>query len=218
MIDIGTLRAAGLTDHEIVRVVEAERISADNADKEKKAARREKNRIYQQNHRSRQQCQHVSALISDVSADTPPPPSPQVPLREISNPSSPPSSASPPSLRSGLRTRGSRLPADWLPSESDLAFAEPLLGPRVREEAAKFRDYWSARADAGAVKLDWPATWRNWCRKAANDHPARAGPIRKPTLVEVADDLLLKMRAFDEPAPRIRDGTSEGIIRRLPSK
>lgn len=213
MIDIGTLRAAGLTDQQIVMVIEADQKAEQEAIEEK----REKNRIRVRNQRSRARCAEHVEHNEAQRAQTPPPPSPQVPLRDISNPSSPPSSASPPSLRSG-RARGSRLPADWLPSESDLAFAEPLLGPRIREEAAKFRDYWSARADAGAVKLDWPATWRNWCRRAANDHPARAGPIRKPTLVEVADDLLLKMRAFDEPAPRIRDGTSEGIIRRLPSK
>lgn len=28
-----------------------------------------------------------------------------------------------------------------------------------------FRDYWKSKAGAGATKLDWLATWRNWCRK-----------------------------------------------------
>lgn len=30
-----------------------------------------------------------------------------------------------------------------------------------------FCDYWAARAGAGGTKLDWPATWRRWCREAA---------------------------------------------------
>lgn len=30
-----------------------------------------------------------------------------------------------------------------------------------------FCDYWLAKTGAGATKRDWPATWRNWCRKAA---------------------------------------------------
>lgn len=210
MIDISILRAmseSGASQETILAAIEADQ----KLELEKLAAKREKNRIRVRNQRSRAR----SAAHTEAQSGTPLAPSSSSPPHPPNNYTPDP----PPSLRSGLRTRGSRLPADWLPSESDLAFAEPLLGPRVREEDAKFRDYWAARADAGAVKLDWSATWRNWCRKAANDHPARAGPaFRKPTLVEVADDLLAKMRAFDEPAPRIRDGASEGIIRRLPSK
>jgi hypothetical protein len=36
----------------------------------------------------------------------------------------------------------------------------------VREEADKFRDHWHAKAGQGATKLDWEATWRNWCRNS----------------------------------------------------
>lgn len=41
---------------------------------------------------------------------------------------------------------------------------------------AGFCDYWLAKTGAGATKRDWPATWRNWCRKAA-EHDARSDYI-----------------------------------------
>jgi len=30
-----------------------------------------------------------------------------------------------------------------------------------------FRDYWKAAAGSKAVKVDWNATWRMWCRREA---------------------------------------------------
>lgn len=51
MIDVATLRAAGLTDAQILRVVEADQA----VEREKLATRKEANRIYQQKHRARQQ-------------------------------------------------------------------------------------------------------------------------------------------------------------------
>ena len=36
----------------------------------------------------------------------------------------------------------------------------------VRVEAEKFRDFWCSKAGREAAKLDWQATWRNWCRNA----------------------------------------------------
>ncbi|MFQ5622425.1 MAG: hypothetical protein ACE5FS_03415 [Paracoccaceae bacterium] len=46
----------------------------------------------------------------------------------------------------------------------------------TEREAEKFTDYWLARAGAGGVKLNWEATWRNWCRTAAE----RLGMNGKP--------------------------------------
>jgi len=66
--------------------------------------------------------------------------------------------------------RGSRLDAGWeLPkSWGDWALAEfPDWTPdTARLEAAKFADYWHAKAGKDGAKLDWLATWRNWCRNA----------------------------------------------------
>jgi len=71
---------------------------------------------------------------------------------------------------SGRRTsrerdkKGTRLPTDWAPS-TDLvgyATAQGFTVERARLEAEKFKNYWSAKSGAGAVKRDWDATWRNW--------------------------------------------------------
>lgn len=62
--------------------------------------------------------------------------------------------------------RGTRLPADWKPSLEAAKFARDL-GIDVTATADTFRDYWISRAGAGGVKLDWLATWRNWCRTTA---------------------------------------------------
>jgi hypothetical protein len=62
--------------------------------------------------------------------------------------------------------RGTRLPSDWKPSLEAAKFARDL-GLDVGAVADTFRDYWISRAGAGGVKLDWLATWRNWCRTTA---------------------------------------------------
>jgi biotin operon repressor len=61
------------------------------------------------------------------------------------------------------RTRGTRLPKDWRPDAECREFAVGLgLDPdRVAE---RFGDHWIAVPGSKAIKLDWPATWRNWCR------------------------------------------------------
>lgn len=60
-----------------------------------------------------------------------------------------------------------RLPTDFqLTAERKLvAEAEKLPAERTFE---KFRDYWSSASGAKARKLDWDATWRNWCRTEAD--------------------------------------------------
>jgi len=59
--------------------------------------------------------------------------------------------------------RGSRLPADWQPGSDGIALCiERRLN--LTETLARFRDYWCAKAGKDANKLDWDATWRNWCR------------------------------------------------------
>lgn len=74
------------------------------------------------------------------------------------------------------RSRGSRLPADWtLTDEYRKAAAEVRQDwptGHVETVAASFRDYWHAQPGAKGVKLDWLATWRNWCR---NDRGRPAG-------------------------------------------
>jgi hypothetical protein len=57
---------------------------------------------------------------------------------------------------------GTRIPPDWAP---DIAYAKSkgMHDNEIDREAEKFRNYWSARAGAGGVKLDWARTWFTWC-------------------------------------------------------
>ncbi len=71
--------------------------------------------------------------------------------------------------------RGTRLPSDWKPTLEAAKFARDL-GLDVQAVADQFRDYWIARAGAGGVKLDWLATWRNWCRETAVRNANRPKP------------------------------------------
>ena len=66
-------------------------------------------------------------------------------------------------------SRGTRIASDWAPSEADrlIAKQEGLSDSEISREALRFRDFWTGKAGAGGVKLDWAATWRNWVRTTA---------------------------------------------------
>lgn len=71
--------------------------------------------------------------------------------------------------------RGSRLPKDWTPDAEQLAWARAERpSVNLATEAAKFRDYWIAKAGQQGVKLDWPATFRNWIRSVREEPPSAA--------------------------------------------
>jgi hypothetical protein len=61
-------------------------------------------------------------------------------------------------------SRGTRLPADWQPSERCITYAldRGMSHERVSIEIEKFLNYWTAKSGARATKRDWNATWRNW--------------------------------------------------------
>ncbi len=76
------------------------------------------------------------------------------------------------------RARGSRLPQDLVLGDELRRFAiEQQINPDI--EFAKFRDYWYAVPGQKGVKLDWPATWRNWCRNAKKN-PADVARVTAP--------------------------------------
>jgi uncharacterized protein YdaU (DUF1376 family) len=63
------------------------------------------------------------------------------------------------------RSRGSRLPPEWKPSEILEAWAtkeRPDLD--IPQTVAKFKDHWTAAPGSKGVKSDWEATFRNWVR------------------------------------------------------
>lgn len=77
----------------------------------------------------------------------------------------PPSAGSQPPKKVKNTARGARLALNGLPPEWGAWTRQerPDINPEsVFEE---FRDYWQAIAGSKGVKLDWFATWRNWCRR-----------------------------------------------------
>ena len=98
--------------------------------------------------------------------------------------------------------RGTRLPPDFeIPQEwkdearrvREVAGLPPI---NLDAEAASFVDFWHSKAGKDGCKLDWRATWRNWCRNARGNkiaaQPAVNGlspeinELRAKTLAELA--------------------------------
>lgn len=77
---------------------------------------------------------------------------------------------------------GSRLPDGWEPDDAGWAYAAQTLGPDIapQNELDRFRDYWRAVPGAKGRKLDWPATWRNWCRTTAERLPTPRKAHERP--------------------------------------
>ncbi len=101
---------------------------------------------------------------------------------------------------------GTRLPADWvLPNDwREWAKAErpDLL---ILSVADQFKDFWISKTGAGATKLDWQATWRNWVRnqKAPRLNPADVIRTTVPSTVN-RDPMLEQLdasRAASKPPP-----------------
>jgi hypothetical protein len=84
---------------------------------------------------------------------------------------------------SSKEIRGSRLKADWQPTDQDRnsVLEMGFNWEEIDHETNKFRDYWISKAGAGGVKRDWSATWRNWCRNVIERRGGKAGkpnPVR----------------------------------------
>lgn len=115
-------------------------------------------------------------------------------------------------LSSVSQKRGSRLPADF---KADLCEAVRLgLSEQdAHREADKFRDYWNSQPGQRGVKLDWVATWRNWCRSAVErKQPNRNEPPPKPR--NIGDAIREEARRHgvlrDEPDSENRGFYGEG--------
>jgi hypothetical protein len=76
--------------------------------------------------------------------------------------------------------RATRIPDDFAPTPEMIAWARRETPQVGTVETARFVDYWRAKPGAAGRKLDWPATWRNWMRRAQDDLAhrglARASP------------------------------------------
>ena len=73
--------------------------------------------------------------------------------------------------------RATRLPQGWMPPAEDIdAMKARFPNVDLKTEHEKFCNYWHAKSGQQATKLDWPATWRNWIIKAADEaQPRRNG-------------------------------------------
>jgi hypothetical protein len=191
---------AGCTVEQLVAVVQAD----EEANRERLATRREKNRIYQRNHRARQQSQHLHA---DVSADT------LFPLDGSSpEPLSPKTSISP---TSSLRSEDARAREEFhdnfwprYPNKVGKADAERSFA-KARRQASLAAIL--AGLDRYVAKTDdrpWcnPATWLNQARWT--DQPAEVPRQARAPPFLTSDAMLATLkRHLDDDDDENRDGT-----------
>lgn len=80
--------------------------------------------------------------------------------------------------------RGTRLADEWTLPDDWRAWARVTFphttDAMVTDQADRFRDYWHAKPGQGGCKLDWQATWRNWCRTGLATAPVRAAATVAP--------------------------------------
>lgn len=121
------------------------------------------------------------AMLGGIAKPPPPSSSPPYPPNNYPHPHTPqtlkrlaptmhrasddaPDTTSPCLIVENANVRGTRLPVDWRPSAADREFAY-ACGLDPPEVADQFADHWHAEAGTRALKRDWSATWRNWCRR-----------------------------------------------------
>ena len=152
----------GCTPQQILAAVEAHQ-----AEFEKKLAEKREKDATRQRRKRHAESRDVCVTPRDVSQkeNTPTPPKEKQTKSPKENP-----------LSRGQKKRGYRLPSDWQPDAEDRAYAasKDLTENEIDREAEKFRNYWHSKAGAGATKLDWRKTWKNWCITAVE---------RKPTVI-----------------------------------
>lgn len=69
------------------------------------------------------------------------------------------------------KKNGSRISKDWKPSTdlaNQISLKEKTNINWVDEQVYSFVNYWIAKSGKDATKLDWDATFRNWCAKSYN--------------------------------------------------
>lgn len=109
---------------------------------------------------------HAKEHANEVQLHTPSP-SPSHKNLPSHAPAPAPAPSLTPKSRSRALARATRLPKDWTLPTVCAEWTEETLGwphKKIYEVAESFRDYWIAVPGMKGTKLDWNATWRNWCR------------------------------------------------------
>ena len=154
----------------------------------------------------------VRTCSDNTDKSTPPAFPLDVPPKDINQtppliPQSPPPKINPTGAKS---VRGTRLPTDFSMPADWLDWAVVDRGWQqldATEEAAAFVDFWHAKAGANGCKLDWQATWRNWCRNSrrqsnakrnrpicGNGQPGRGGNVRVNAALDLHAEALERER------------------------
>lgn len=129
-------------------------------------------------------------VTRDNTASQSPVPSNQSPVtsKNQSQEGAQPSAASPatPAKRADL---AKRISDDFTLTDErrSIAVTEKLDADRT---FAKFTDYWRSTSGAKARKLDWDATWRNWCRSEADRSRPLNGHANKPQPISKFDRVI----------------------------
>lgn len=90
---------------------------------------------------------------------------------------------------------GSRIPDPFEPTEAMLDWARREAPNAGRRDHDAFVDFWRGKSGAAARKVDWPATWRNWMRKASDERP----PGRRST----TDERVAQARSLRDMAEQL---------------
>lgn len=98
--------------------------------------------------------------------------------------------------------RKTKIPNPFLLTAEMRAWAaESVPGVDLKTETEKFVDYWRGEAK---TKADWPATWRNWMRKAQQDHnrpgPRGGAPVNRQQQIEDENARVVREIAAREEA------------------
>lgn len=111
-----------------------------------------------------------------------------------------------------LAARKMKIPNPFLLTAEMRAWAaESVPGVELKTETEKFVDYWRGEAK---TKADWPATWRNWMRKAQQDHnrpgPRGGAPVNRQQQIEDENARVVReMFARDEAYNRQQQGQAD---------
>ena len=94
-----------------------------------------------------------------------------------------------------------------------------LIGAgRGMYETERFIDYYRSASGANARKIDWPAAWRNWMRKADDDfskfhgRPPSGSPAAAPPPARESTGTV-RARAASEAGRRVQALIDEGKLK-----